>query len=39
MLLAFVASLLHGPKTFVWRPAVCLDDPAIVSTLMADLSR
>lgn len=39
MFLASLLSLFKASPVFVWQPAVRLDDPQIVSTLMVDYGR
>jgi hypothetical protein len=39
MFLAHLISLFSGRKSYVWKPALTLRDPQIVSTIMPDLAR
>ncbi len=37
MLLTYLLSILNGNGAYVWKPALTLDDPAIVSELVPAL--
>ncbi len=39
MFLAHVIALFRRDRAYVWKPALTLDDPTVVSTIMPDLAR